>query len=558
MSKTAENYYDIIMSVESLSDAGVSRAKEIFDSYVKSGVFTGCEFEDAVWNTTDEYSNVGLHFDFNEFSYKSYYGKMFGIPLADFVTYVKIFVTMMMGKIVLKTIQTFLNDVKRIIKTPVSEVFGASVELTITIPSVCIDFFTMLPESADEESVNLLLDGLESCSFSNKYRKSQRELAQFDSYFLFNDILDDYWGRSMEKEERLFYYPLYLWWHITGVIPLRPREFILTQRDCLEKRKDGYYLTLRRDKLKGGKRKVYYNISEDYDTSTYKIPEKLGNEISRYLDYTKEYDNTDIHTLFVSDTHYKKWKQKKHSNSRYLTYINFNTILRYFYAEVIEGKYGIRVVSSEQGHLHKGEINYLHLGDTRHIALINIIAEGGTPLTAMLLAGHSDINMAAHYYSNLTNLIECRTYRQYRLITKGTASYEVSTAQHLPVRSDRYVELHDGGRCYSEKMMNKDISDCQCAVGPRGEIGYCLECGYYRNKGESYFSLASVYKRHIKADTEHLAEAVALVRKGMGKTEDIGSALLKLKASSYSYQEFCNEKLAHDIEKGANPWDERK
>ena len=37
---------------------------------------------------------------------------------------------------------------------------------------------------------------------------------------LFNDILNDYWVKSLSDEERLFYYPLYLWWQITAVVPL--------------------------------------------------------------------------------------------------------------------------------------------------------------------------------------------------------------------------------------------------------------------------------------------------------------------------------------------------
>ena len=80
--------------------------------------------------------------------------------------------------------------------------------------------------------------------------KKKRKLAQFQSYFLFNDILNDYWVKPLSDEERLFYYPLYLWWQITAVVPLRPREFLLTQRNCLTEKDGKYYLTLRRNNLK--------------------------------------------------------------------------------------------------------------------------------------------------------------------------------------------------------------------------------------------------------------------------------------------------------------------
>lgn len=157
----------------------------------------------------------------------------------------------------MKTLQTAVNDLKRIIRTDVEEIYGESVELHIATPSICIDFFSMLPNSEDSDDIERLIDALDAfVSVNNKNRASQkRTLAQFDSYFLFNDIINDYWKSDIDREERLFFYPLYLWWQITGVLPLRPREFILTQRNCLEKRADGYYLTLRRNNLKGSKKK---------------------------------------------------------------------------------------------------------------------------------------------------------------------------------------------------------------------------------------------------------------------------------------------------------------
>ena len=145
-----------------------------------------------------------------------------------------------MGKNVLKTLQTFTNDLKRIIRTNPNEIYGASAKLQIAVPSLCIDFLSMLPESSNELNKDDLVNALDYY-ISVNYRKStvqKRNLAQFDSYFLFHDILTDYWNSELDRDERLFYYPLYLWWQITGVIPLRPREFILTKRDCLEKRTD--------------------------------------------------------------------------------------------------------------------------------------------------------------------------------------------------------------------------------------------------------------------------------------------------------------------------------
>mgnify|MGYP000937805467 CR=1 FL=1 len=202
-------------------------------------------------------------------------------------------------------------------------------KLKISLPMLCSDFFTLLPTAYANDNIERLIDAMDSYSDINfcSQNKRQRTLADFDTYFIFDEIIKDYWKSSLSMEDRLFYYPLYLWWMITGVLPLRPREFLLTQRNCLIKNSDdAYYLKLRRNKLKGGRKNISYKLSDDYIVNTYKIPDYLGDEIQDYIDLTSKYDGTDIDTLFVTDPHYKKWGHSKHSDSRYLTYINMTGI----------------------------------------------------------------------------------------------------------------------------------------------------------------------------------------------------------------------------------------
>lgn len=562
ITNTAEKLmFRTILSVQSLDKTSLVKAKVIFNSYVKENVFIGCSFEDNVWHTTDEYSNIGIHYNFNEVAYKRFYQPILNLTFNEFVDYVKIFISFTMGKNVLHTLQTVTNDLKRIIRTNPANIYGEAIDLKISVPNLCTNFFSMLPNCGDEEQIDQILNALDLFSaviYSNNTKK-KRSLAQFDSYFLFNDIMNDYWLSDIQREERLFFYPLYLWWQITSVIPLRPREFILTKRNCLEKREDGNYLSLRRDNLKGSKKSVSYKISNDYYDVTYKIPDKLAMEIQNYIEFTKKYDSTDLETLFISDIHYKHWGQKKHSNSRYFTYINMNTVMRYFFHDVIEEKYHLEVVyAREGGHLKEGEINYINLGDTRHLALINIMAEGGTPVTAMLLAGHDNIEMSAHYYSNITNLIECRTYRQYRLVTKGDVAYRLSLSRKVFVDNADCSILVDGGRCHSVKYMNGDIGDCMECAGPSGELGYCTSCRFYRRKGKDYFSMDTTYKRRIEDDCSALAKVVKLVRSAKGAEEDVGEAILRLQNSSYTYQEYYKEKMSELDAEGENIWEERK
>ena len=62
--------------------------------------------------------------------------------------------------------------------------------------------------------------------------------------------------------------------------------------------------------------------------------------------------------------------------------------------------------------------------------MINLIAEGASPVTAMLLAGHDSVTTSSHYFSNLSQFIECRSYQLYRKLTNPQTSYAISKTQH--------------------------------------------------------------------------------------------------------------------------------
>ena len=542
---TAEQLFSAYTNIIIFDKASLAEGKATFNNYLSSGVIReGIKFEDSSWRTTDEYSNVGLHFKFNKKSYEDHYLGVLNIPFYDFVLYVKTFLLSVFGKKALLSMQTVLLDLRHIIEADIDDIYGSNKDIRIVHPILCEDFFSMLPSANENEAIERLCDALESYAdvHFESWHGSQRTLADFDSYFLFDEILKDYWASTISLSDRMFYYPLYLWWMLTAVIPLRPREFLLTERKCLRQEIDGvYYLRLRRNKLKGSRQNVSYKLSDDYFITEYKIPTYLGQEIQKYKDLTNEFESTDIDTLFVTDYHYLKWEQRKHINSRYLTYINMSTILRYFFREVIQGIYHVDIVPDPSDkHIREKEITQIHLGDTRHIALISLMQQGGTPIAAMLLAGHANTNTASGYYSNVMNLIECQTYKQFRKVIGGQVSYQV--CKYTPFKVSAGTRLSDSGTCYSKAYAVEDFSDCLNAAGENGEIGYCPSCSFYRKPGVAFFGSDDIYKRRVEDDCKAIAKAVEIVRQGKGETETIIEAALKLNASSLDYQKYLEEK----------------
>lgn len=410
--KTAENLYEPIYVVDMLDSSSIQAAKEKFQHYKEKGVIRDSEFDDERWQLHDEYSNVGIRFNFPKLAYKRHLEPILGIKLSDFILYQKAYIINALGTRVLSTLQKAANDTKKFIKNYQDSVLYT--HYNYTTPYHLIEFLELLPFTNEEKKEEILI-GLEELIELNYagYTHNRRSLSQFQSYFLFDRLLNQFWDSKIEDSLRLFYFPLYLWWKITGVIPLRPREFLLIPRNCLIQIEDRVQLRLRRNKLKGSGGKVHYTIEEDYVEVIYDIPASLGYEIQRYLKMTEYNTNNDLNTLFRTEYHYAKFGQKKHSNSRYYTYPNLSCCLRIFYEEVIGGRMHYRIIRGEERSdyiLKDTDIEYIYLGDTRHIAMINIIAQGGTPTMAMLLAGHSSIDISSHYYANLHSMIECRTY----------------------------------------------------------------------------------------------------------------------------------------------------
>ena len=413
-------------------EAMIQTAKECFKDYVEKGIILTEKFEEDKWATTDEYSNVGFIFNLNKFRYKRFYEPVFLLSYDEFIDYLKSFIVLSMEHHVLISLRTFLRDIKHLIKEASWDIDFNVENIKIYNPATCIDFLSTLPCLENKELSQLIeqLDELLNVSYRLNTKK-QRKLAQFQSYFLFNDILSDYWAKPLSDEERMFYYPLYLWWQITAVVPLRPREFLLTQRNCLTEKDGKYYLTLRRNNLKGKDKGVSHKISDDYYLTTYEVPFKLASEILNYLELTKDLSSTQLDTLFVTDSHYRKWKRVTGTKNRFLTYSNLNTILKYFFNEVVSQQYGYFVHHINfPNKLDEHEINFIHIGDTRHIAMINLIAEGASPVTAMLLAGHDNVTTSSHYFSNLSQFIECRSYQLYRKLTNSQTSYAISKTKN--------------------------------------------------------------------------------------------------------------------------------
>ncbi len=488
----------------------IEHARSVFDEYKSRGVLLNASFDDDVWRIDDEKHTTGLM----RFRISST-PEWIGCPLAEYRLYVKTYIALKLGELSPFALQNIARELLRL--TEMKEMPEENY-----LAHHIGQFLLLLPDGGAERDsvIERFAEQAASQRRSNKGR--QRILADFQTYLRFNDVLSDFWSVA-GADEKLFYFPLYFWWNLTTILPLRVTEFLLTPRDCL----DGNKLTVRRTKLKSGIGKLGYRLAEDYEMKTYELPTELAAEIAAYIAVTETTPRPKLGTLLATRPHYNyRGINTTMLGRRYYTYRNLEDTMHLFTTNILG-------------------TDPPHFGDTRHIAMINLIMSGGSPTVCRELAGHANIDISSHYYSNVSTLIECATLERLRKSRGGAEAFVVGNS-NFSITKPADAKCVDGGLCDSEAYARREVSDCLKIVGANGEIGECLSCPHYFPNDEGLrLRFADAAKASIDADSRYLIQMVELVRKGLGYSEDIGSALLKLQHSAYNYAMRIREKIEY-------------
>ena len=176
----------------------------------------------------------------------------------------------------------------------------------------------------------------------------------------------------------------------------------------------------------------------------------------------------------------------------------------------------------------------VNLGDTRHLAMINLILSGGSPVICRELAGHERIDISANYYANLSTVVESAAYDSYQM-GKNEVAFEgdIKIKLHVPMNSFRVSD----GYCDAKNIAEGDISECMKNYSRSGRFAECYDCIHFYPDGETLrLKLKREAKDKVDADGLFLMEIIEQVRKGNGAQEDIQQALLRLQNSSADYR----------------------
>ena len=257
------------LKISSLNEEELEKAEQIFDEYRKKGVIIKGAFQDDLWIATDEVRVISLDFRIDSATYRRGAGGWANCDRLDFIRSMKAYVMFKMGKFVLSFLQDMIRKLKRL------SLMDLDAALSAEGGRFWAEFLSLLPGEGEER--DLVTERFEEqgsvCSMGDFPR---RQLGDFRNYLRFDRKLREYWADARDVQKEL-YFPIYLWWNLTAVLPLRPTEFLLTPADCLKKANGTYILSIRRTlRKKKGRGRVTYKIDTDYEINRYEIPDELG------------------------------------------------------------------------------------------------------------------------------------------------------------------------------------------------------------------------------------------------------------------------------------------
>jgi hypothetical protein len=311
-----------------------------------------------------------------------------------------------------------------------------------------------------------------------------RELPNAESIIIFSNIIEEYM-QTASPENKVKYYPIYLWWRITSVIPMRPTEFLKIKRDCLTPTKNGgfrMHITRAKKKPNPFSKKINIPFCDSFD-----ITHEINDLITDYIELAGIENEEYLLPLSVYSRYskYPSMVEEKSTLKNRFNYRHLGNLLNRFYNEIVKEQYTVVRSQEEITEDNQQAIVKLKLGDTRHLAFCSLMIQGFNPLTIASLGGHRNLDSQMNYHQHLDSYMECHTYLLKKLIKNNVTA----TGFDGNIKTSREVALLG----YNDEKAVRKI-----------KFGWCCSTNF----PEECSSVRCVRCSHFKLDADSLNEAV--------------------------------------------------
>lgn len=382
----------------------VEQAKETLMNYKEESKVSEVEFNSNHWKLYDDGRDTHRHIFFEEFK-----------TLSDFENeklksdIVKCWISSLIQKnLSVANIQKYSRRINQIIE--VSSFFNPNkIEETkdfikamsnrqkTDYTRTAINFIDYYQEI---DSTGIYTKELWEIKNRSDYELGIRELPSSQDILKFSLVVEDFFQPDMSELDYLKYYPVYLWWKLTTIIPLRISEFCNIDRNGIRNHNGDYYIKLPRKKLNNRRVQV---LDEIY------IPSGLANNIIEYVQRTAKYGESKTLISYKSIANQKDMNARGKLNIDIFNYTNMAHVLYMFYQEIVFGKYKYKYYGENIGANETPSVESvtnvinrkIRLNDTRHFAFLNLITLGYHPTEIARLGGHTSIYSQYHYHQHL-------------------------------------------------------------------------------------------------------------------------------------------------------------
>ena len=309
------------------------------------------------------------------------------------------------------------------------------------------------------EQSKIYIQQLSEMSRKLGHTQSTTNIPSTKSLITFSNYLD-YFFTEAEKDKDspkgqaryYFYYSLKIWWELTTIIPMRPVEFCLTERNCLPIRNGKYPLKIKRRKENLQKK----NNKNIQIPDTLYINKELHEFIKNYISTTEQFGESETLISYYSYKNYYKSSHKK-KNEMVFNIYNLDYLLDRFYLD-LEKEFNIVV---EPGQM-------VRPNSTRHVAIVNMMMQGYNAVEIARLAGHSTLYTQFDYYNHTEMWRDSEVFKAV-LSLKKNKTFSIET-QVIP-----------------SKISLKVLGCEEFPEESKLKIGYCKDYPNYRCESQSHF-----------------------------------------------------------------------
>ena len=486
----SDTNYDIEYSVE--------RAVQILDGFTSRHQLNDCDFNENHWVLHDNTVKNRVHLNFNDIQQLSIFNSN-----TDFVSIVKCWVSTFLEKdYAPRTISDYLNNLKKVlivskgfndeILDEIKDYFKFDIS-SRTRMDYCLASLNFLDYFPLIDTKGHYAEYFWETKHNTNIEDNVRILPSSHDVLKFSMIIENYFNSTLKDEDYLRYFPIFLWWNLTNIIPIRISEFCGIERNCLIEKGQNVYIKLPRSKQHLSRKKVIDEIL---------IPKYLSEEIKQYIKKSELFGDTNTLISYISIPKYSEGYKYLKTELNVFNSTNMKSLLESFYNEVVFDKYGFVSLESDalttkQESLISNKIIYrkIRLNDTRHFAFLNLLIQGYHPVEIARLGGHNSIQSQYHYHAHMEYWVDSE-------VMKLALKFNTKTNTTPSVNSMKEY-INDDDINFKEKfILRPPATDAKIDL----DIGYCTdpnqscyvyECFYCENWRISFDEYKKIGRAHV-------------------------------------------------------------